>query len=727
MKLLKYSNFTSEFRLNENLDQAKKLLRDTYKMNKAVLSVDPKLELDPSGLFIFNAEGDPFNFNQLPEETRNAARQKFREIKVTPDENSKVERGQIIKMVRDLIGDKLGYAYLFTYLLLVERIPVDDLKDILAKLIEYRGLLSLKNPVDDKPLLRRPISNYIDPNVPNNGEQLVDDLENINLYKATRKVYNELTPVLKKDYDEQPPVIKKQVDDLALAFAKLGMKDGKVDKNTQERLWKLFFGEIKVLPEDTEIRGRMYKKGDKIYSGQMVRFKNIREFIKAAQNYIKNIDNTETVKFYEAIEKCNDKYGNYGAQVCFDEANILILEIKSFQANQMLNSHTRHCIKDSLSQWDYYVGGEGVYNKQYYIYNFNLPSYDTKSVIGITIEPKQKIRACHLKDDAGYSSQFQSLLKQWEKEYGLQDLWSHFKPLSDKEVEEKRRRVVANREIVKKGLTMDQIKKYLVEDGADVNAGKGQALDNAVAEGNIEKVKYLLDFGASPNLRTKQEATINKIADLAGKGEDIDTESSKKAFAILKLMLNAGAELTALVFKGMLGDYEAVQFCLDNGLNPNFEDGLAVRLAVKKGLYNILKLLVERGSTMGKRGLNIAWAYESGNKDIVDYLVNSGNSDGFERSMDWIGHSPKLNAKQIIETLKDMQKMIDDGKVKPRQDKYRINIKGDSRRDVSYEDVVEKFGNLYNWVITTNGDRLVEELKKRMGMSDSETREFMKY
>ena len=158
MKLLKYSNFSNEFRLNENLDQAKKLLRDTYKMNKAVLSVDPKLELDPSGLFIFNAEGDPFNFNELPEETKNAAKQKFREIKVTPEENSKVERGQIIKAVRDIIGDKLGYAYLFTYLLLVERIPIDDLKDLLAKLIEYKDLLTIKNPVDDKPLLRRPIS-----------------------------------------------------------------------------------------------------------------------------------------------------------------------------------------------------------------------------------------------------------------------------------------------------------------------------------------------------------------------------------------------------------------------------------------------------------------------------------------------------------------------------------------------------------------------------------------
>ena len=699
MKLLKYNNFSNEFRINENLDQAKKLLRDTYKQNKAVLAVDPNLDVDPSGLFIFNKEGDPFNFNQLPEETKTAAKAKFREIKVTPEENTKVERGQIIKVVRDIIGDKLGYAYLFTYFLLVERVPVDDLKAIMADLLEYRDLLTAKNPADDKPLLRRPISNYIDPNVPNNSEQLVDDLDNINLYKANRKVYNELTPVLKQDYDNSPPVIKKQVDDLALAFAKLGMEDGKVNKDTQLRLWKLFFGEMKTLSEDTEVRGKSYKRGDKIYSGQMVRFKNIREFIKAAQNYLKNIDNTETVKFYEAIEKCNEKYGSYGAQVCFDENNILILEIKSFQANQMLNSHTRHCIKDSLYQWDHYVGGESCYNKQYYIYNFNLPSYDTKSVIGITIEPRQKIRACHLKDDAGFSSNFQPLLKQWEKQYDVNDLWSYFTPMSDKEVEEKRRRVIANREIIKKNLTLDQVRKYLVEDGADVNAGKGQALDNAVSEGNIEKVKFLLDFGASPNMRTKQESTINKIADLS---VEADPEASKRAFEILKLMLRAGAELTPTVFKGLLGDFEAVKFCLDNGLDPNFEEDMATRLAIKRGLYKVAKLLIDNGGKVSERGLSMAWAYEVNSKEIIDLLVDKGLTSQFERSMSWIGHSPKLSKERAVEVLKEMQKMVDDGKVKPSESGYRINDGKVQKRNATYQDIIDMYGSLFNWVVKTH-------------------------
>jgi hypothetical protein len=94
--------------------------------------------------------------------------------------------------------------------------------------------------------------------------------------------------------------------------------------------------------------------------------------------------------------------------------------------------------------------------------------------------------------------------------------------------------------------------------------------------------------------------------------------------------------------------------------------------------------------------------------------------------MAWIGHSPKLNAKEIVETLKEMQGMIDDGRVKPSPDKYRISEPGDNRRNCSYEDVVKKYGNLYNWVIANNLDRLKPELSK-MKMSDSEIKDFLKY
>lgn len=708
MKLLGYSQFTKDFKVNENLDGAKKVLRDTYQTFKSVKSVTDDYDVDPSGLFLFNKEGDNLRFEDLPEDVQNLAKSKFRENALTPEEKQKVERSQILKEVRDLLGDKnLGWAYMFTYLMLIEKTPIDELESIFTKLQEFRDLLNAKNPSDNKPLLRRPIANYIDPSVPNNAENIVDDLENISLYKSVKKVYNEFTPKLKADYANQPPVIKKQIDDIALAFSQLGIEGGKVNVETQEKLWKLFFGELKVLNVDMVIRGKEYKAGDKIYTGQMFRYENVRDFIRSAQNYLKNIGNNETVKFYEQIEKCNEKYGDYGVKVMFDESNILILEIMSFQANQMMNGHTRHCIKDSLGQWNAYVGGEDKNTRQYYIYNFNLPSYDTKSVIGITIGTDQRITACHLKDDGSFSGNIKGQLKAWESEYGLSDdLFSKLEPMSKEEVERKRRRVLANREIVKKGKSLVEIKKLLTEDGADVNAGEGAALHYAVEEGDLEKVKYLLEFGATPNLRKKNEATVNRISEI---------EDSTLAFEILKLLIKYGAELSRTVFKSILGDINAVRFCIENGLDPNFEKGVGIRLAIKKGLIEVVEALHEAGAEMDDSGsgLNLAWAYESESRGCVEWMYKYGlTPEILTQSMDWLGHSNHLPAKRRLEILKEIQAKIDAGEVKPMASGYRLFGKDGRlvKRSATYEEMVEAHGSLYDYIVGKNHNSLKEAL-----------------
>lgn len=697
MKLFRYTEFKKGEMINEDMNRAKKVLRDTYQTFKSVKSVTDEYDTDPSGLFLFNKQGDVFRFEDLPSDIQNSAKSKFRDNKLTPEEQQKAEKSDVLKEIRNLLGDKnLGYAYLFTYLMVIEKVPAEDLKDIFNKLQDYKPLLNSKSIVTGEKMLRRPINNYIDPNIPNNSEQLADDLEDINLHKAVKKIYDEFTPELKEDFKKQPPVIKKQIADVALAFSKLGMEDGKIDDEKQQKLWKLFFGEIKTIQNDIVIRGKEYKAGDKIYTGQMVRYKTIRDFVQSSQNFIKNIDNTETVKFYEQIEKCNEMYGDYGAKVMFDENNILILEILSFQANRMLNSHTRHCIKDNLSQWDYYVGGENKYTKQYYIYNFNLPSYDQKSVIGVTIGENNQITACHLKDDGSFSSGFKPLLKQWEKEYDLKDnLWDFFPGMSQEEVTKKRARVLANREVVKKGKTLQEIQKYLKEDGADVNAENGQALHNAVTEADVEKVKFLLEFGASPNLRSKMEATVNKIEDI---------EDSTVAFEILKLLIQYGAELSKTVFKSMVNDLNAVKFCLENGLDPNFENGVAVRMALKKGQYDVLMALIEGGAKVdNSRGLNLAWAYEGRDKRCIEYIQSKLTSKTHYNAMTWLGHSNHLSIEERIKALKDLQKMIDDGRIEPVPNGYLI-FKDDEviKRNASYEEVVKTFGSLFNYTVKLN-------------------------
>lgn len=707
MRLLRYESFTNDFKLNENLDGAKKLLKNTYKEFKIVKEIAPdEYKTDPSGLFLFNKEGDVVNFNELPSNIKDEVKKKFREVKVTPEENVEVEKGPILKQVRDLLGDKLGYAHLFTYLLIVERTPIGDLKSILTKLIDYKDLLNSKNLSDNQPLLRRPIANYIDPNVPNNAEQLIDDLDGVEVYRGVRRIISQFTPNIKRDFDNQPPAIKKQLEELALAFSNLGRgEDGEIDEEENLKLWKLFFGEIRVLGEDIIIRGESYKKGDKIFSGQMNRFENVRDFIRSAKNFISSCENDQTVNFYKSIDKCNDKYGEFGVKVMFDEGNILILDVLSFQANQMLNSHTRHCIKDNIGQWNSYVGGDQdrKFNKQYYIYNFNLPSTDQLSVIGATIDHNGRITAAHRKDDGGVSSDFMKILKRWEKEYSIdKDLFSYFKPMTPEEVSKKERRIMSNREVVKPNLPLETLKKLLVEDGADVNAGKGAPLDNAVSEGNIEKVKYLLEFGALPNLRDKGDyggvgsPTIDKVQNL---------ENSVLAFDIVKLLVRYGSQLTGKVFKAMVYDYDAVKFCLDNGFDPNFSTNLPVRIAIKRGYFETLKLLIEYGGVVDNKGMNLSWAYEARNKEIVEYLINKGVND-YDKAMQWVTLSGVFSDDEKVDILDEMQSFIDDGRVTTksiRSSGYTIRKDGTVNRNATYDDVVKSYGSLSNYFIEMSG------------------------
>ena len=47
--------------------------------------------------------------------------------------------------------------------------------------------------------------------------------------------------------------------------------------------------------------------------------------------------------------------------------------------------------------------------------------------------------------------------------------------------------------------------------------------------------------------------------------------------------------------------------------------------------------------------------------------------------------------------------IIDDNKVKPSESGYRINDGKVSKRNATYQEVIDMYGNLYNWVVKSNG------------------------
>lgn len=649
MKLFKYNQFLGESPINENLDKAKKYMKERYLLNKVATDLgfvqgELKAQLD-------HKEKRSLTLGDFTPEQQEQIKQGLRTIKLTDQEVRNIEREPDFLKIRELLGQQyIGWTFPFTYFYFVEMVSLDELFNnegsILNKLIEYRGLL-------DK-LPKKFDQNFIDPNIPNNAEVLVDGLDSLEDYRKVKKVFDKLTPVLKKDYNDSPEVIKQQFAEVARGFDQLGGED----EAKKEKLWKSFFGEMRTIDADQVIHGRAYKRGDKRYFGPLNRYTNIREFIKAGQNYLKSSENESIIAFYDKINNCNDKYGTQGADTVFEENGILIIEVKSFQANQYLNGHTRHCIKDYSSQWENYVASHD--NKQYYIYNFNIPQYDNKSTIGITIEPGQRIRACHLKDDAGYSSKIKSLLSSWEREYGIkEDLFAQLKPMTPEEVEKRRRAKVAEREIVKKGLTIDQINRYVKEDGANINKDNCIALLHAVEEDDLEKASVILGLGGSPNLRSKADAIINKAQSLD----------------MIKLLVSNGSELTGEVFNNICNDLDAVEYCLKQGLDPNFDNSLPFRRSCKgswktkddigEGYFEVMKLLVKYGAKLSDdngRHMQIKWAAEYGRINFIEYMIEKGIKSGFKAALSWLNHSRKIpddKKQEVVAYLNDKVKQYE--------------------------------------------------------------------
>ncbi len=628
MKLFKYNQFLNEKPLNENLDKAKKLMKDRYLLRTAadelgLIKGELKAQLD-------HKEKKSVTMRDFTPEQQAQIREKLKTMKLDDAQVRSLERDSEFLKIREFLGQKyIGWMYPFTYFYFIEMVTIEELftneNSIFNNLIEYSGLL-------DK-LPKKFDQNFIDPNIPNNSEILIDGLDALDDYRKIKKIFDRLTPALKKDYNDSPVVIKDQFAEVARGFEQLG--GGNDEK--REKLMKSFFGEVRTIDSDQVIYGKAYKKGEKRYFGPLNRYQNIREFIKAAQNYLKSSENDSTMAFYEKLNQCNDRLGALGADVTFEENGVLIIEVRSFQANQFLNGHTRHCIKDSMGQWRNYVSDH--YNKQYYIYNFNIPQYDNMSTIGITIEPKQRVKACHALNDASVSN-IKEILKGWEKKYDIkEDLFGFLKPMSDEEIKKKEKAKLAEREIVKKGISIAKIIEYVKEDGADINKDNCVALLNAVEENDLEKVKTVLELGGSPNLRTKSDAIINKALTLD----------------MIKLLVSYGSELTSQVFNNICDDIDAVEFCLKQGLDPNFDNSLPVRKTCKgsyksasdigEGYFDTFLLLLKYGAKLADdtgRVMAVKWAAEFKRIDFIEHMIKLGYKSGFKQAAVWLKHSRKL-------------------------------------------------------------------------------------
>jgi ankyrin repeat protein len=188
---------------------------------------------------------------------------------------------------------------------------------------------------------------------------------------------------------------------------------------------------------------------------------------------------------------------------------------------------------------------------------------------------------------------------------------------------------------------------FLIENGADINKpNKGNwtplylAVDNANIEGgdfpvprpdtdHLEFIKFLLDHGANPNVRVKDNTLTRTIFTMqwfqeAGATPFIRAAQSSD-LEVLKLLLAHRADpmiktdhddtaLTAAAGMGWVdgvtyehspkANVETIKFLLDLGLDPNAANGdgrTSLMVAAAKGRTEVIQILVDHGAKLDTR------------------------------------------------------------------------------------------------------------------------------
>jgi ankyrin repeat protein len=480
-------------------------------------------------------------------------------VGLSADEVRAAETNPSFVKIKDMCRENPGYTYLFT------KIFFDEYKEDTERFVDlqnlYNEIKSLGNLIKELPM---PLDRYaaIKPTDDDSrpiSERIQDDIEKVKLNRTFKKFYDQLYGTQKEWVDKASLQQKERLKGIGVGFSEMGKDDnGKVDEKYQKSLHRVFFSKIKD-------------------------YKSLDQIIDAAVNYIKSVNNNQFSKFIKKIDEVNGKFGQQnGARIVYDQDGYLVIEVYSFIANRELNGHTSHCIARSGGYWDSYLED---YNKQYYVYNFNLDPTDPNSVIGMTIKPDGTLKAAHNRPDSSVQGKFKEMMKEWKIPFEL------FTPMTREEIEIKKKRIEASKKIIDPNLTFEVAEKSL-QDGADPNARGGLPLKNAVKANNKELVQLLLQKGAMPNI-TDQNSSDTAISN----AEDLE---------MIKILVNAGASLNSSVFRKVSSDPEAVKYLLEAGMDPSFDRSFPFRQAAKSGNVEAMDLLLKYADNIDDEKMSIA-------------------------------------------------------------------------------------------------------------------------
>jgi ankyrin repeat protein len=275
-----------------------------------------------------------------------------------------------------------------------------------------------------------------------------------------------------------------------------------------------------------------------------------------------------------------------------------------------------------------------------------LSPTDQNSIIGSTVKQNNSFETAHAKNDNHRNeNDVRRLLTKDENEILC--------GMTKAEADAKKKYIAASADLKNDGKlpTLVRIKECL-EEGANININSGMPLRNSVRADNLEITDFLIKHGANPDLPYDKNKTAVSLV---------------KSFDMLKLLLEHGASMNKEAFKTLSGDFEAVKYIIENyGIDPNFDDGYALRTASRTGNVELTEYLCNLKVDLGlKRGMALKQASENRQVEIVKLLIERGVSVGFKDTYRWceIGIDENVaNIKNEREKVKQIRKLLDDHK-----------------------------------------------------------------
>jgi ankyrin repeat protein len=461
-------------------------------------------------------------------------------------------------------------------------------------------------------------------------ERIVDAIEVVKFSNNFTKFYNQFMKFQKEQIDRATKTQLERLKNIANAFyTELGWdvdENGKkiLDVERQYSDFRVFFSKCKDL-------------------------KTLDDIIDYASRYLKSVSNAKISKFLEQINKINTKLDTpsvkNGAQILFIEDSNLVIEVFSYAANSVINAHTNHCIAKYLHYWNQYLQD---YNRQFYVYNFSLDSEDPLCVIGLTVKPdgsyadlKNKLNSEVRDGSLSGREAFKSLMSKSNIPMDL------FKPMSKEEIEIKRRKIEASKNIVRKELSIEDVTKYL-DEGADPNADGGEPLKNAVEKNDLEIVKLLLSRGAIANIKKDERSPV-----------PIDFA---KSLDMIRLLVENGSTPSPRLIRDLYQNSDTseatkvVKFFLDDGLDPSYDRGYLLRKSIQYGDLESVKLFFKYSQNIKEDDMPNTEGKKVSLEDKKSYLLNIRRNTALTAAAEF-------GKKDILIFLLDQMKQLNNEKV----------------------------------------------------------------